>query len=236
MDFIWALVYPFRGRHWYLYLPLLAIGLIIPFFGIILGLAYEVAIIRGILRGEYSLPQRFVWQDGFHLLWCILLYSIPWLGILFIHDHLPRGIFAELALLVATVLLSIPFFIGAIRYALTDDTRTLIQIRYILNLIVQHKWQVAQFAINAILFLIVALALYVGLVDIIYNMGDLTGNTYYHAEDSPFLLIAFIVATPLWLALNICGMSYIIGQLARRMDLSEEKEKRKNDKIRPTEA
>lgn len=239
MDFVWALIYPFRGRHWYLYLPLLGIGLLIPFFGIILGFAYGVAIIRQTHAGDFNHPGFSIQiADGVHLFWCmvfyILAFSLAGVGLDVVFNISPPDdeTILNLFVLGLAILTSVPFFVGAIRYAMTGDINTLLQISETLKLISRHRWTVAQFTIQTLLLQIVVFAVYIGLA----FMVPLTSKNPYADEFEPYFAAYMIFATPIWLAMLVCGTSYMLGQLARRLDLSEEKGKRKNEKPKVSEA
>jgi hypothetical protein len=158
MDFVWAVLYPLRGKRWYLRLPVLTLQLMIPILGIVMGFGYVIAIIRNIVQGDYELPgYSHYLKEGAFVLGNAVIHTLVWLVIsvvlLFLAGN-PRALQSvhHIVINIVAFVVALHFFIGGIRYALTDNPNTMIQIRQNMLLLYQNKWRVMQSLINAILY------------------------------------------------------------------------------------
>jgi hypothetical protein len=237
MDFVWAVVYPLQGKRWYLRLPLLTAAVLIPIVGVVIGFGYVVTIVRRIAEGDYE-PPAFALHlsEGAYILGSAIVHSLVWLVIGASLDYIVKPLhlrdvtWGHLLSLI-TVPIVLHFFISGVRYALTDEPGALFDVKHNFLMIWRNKWRVLQSIIHAILYVCAsAVVMFMAAFAVISllnipDFDDGEGTIFQFAAFMAVFLITFF-------GMPVCGAGYLLGQLARRMDLSDEKAKRKNDPLK----
>lgn len=237
MDFVWAVVYPLQGKRWYLRLPLLTAVVLIPIVGILIGLDYIVRSIRRIADGNYEPPGLTfeLSEHGLYILGSAIAHFLAW-GVIAIpvEEILTRlkalDVIEGHVLGLLMVPIALHFFMGGIRYVLFNVPRAMFDVRRNARLIWRNKWAMTQSIIHAMLYIAATAGVIWGSVLVLYLMGmpdfeENEGTILHFAIFMVVLVITFI-------GMPVCGSGYLLGQLARRMDLGDEKAKRKNDALK----